>query len=89
MARAQEEKILRASVAHVTRLAFTESFPEVDRIELHILSSDFDGKLPPTEKPKPEQMSKDKFLLRSFDGSPLETQNPGPRLLCNHDDLSA
>ena len=76
MAQAQEEKILRASVAHVTRLAYTESFPDIDRIELFTLSSDFDGKLPPAEKPKPEQMSKDKFLLRSFDGSPLGTENP-------------
>jgi hypothetical protein len=73
---AQEEKALRSSVAHVTRLAFTESLPEADRIELFTLTMDVENKLPPDEKPKPDQMSKEKFLLRSFDGSPLETENP-------------
>lgn len=63
----QEEKALRSSVAEVTRLAFTESFPEVDRIELFRLRVS-DKSVPPKE-PNVEQMSKDKFLVRSFDGS--------------------
>ncbi len=63
----QEEKTLRSSVAEVTRLAFTESFPEVDRIELFRLRVS-DKSVPPKE-PNVEQMSKDKFLVRSFDGS--------------------
>ena len=66
----QEDKTLRSSVAEVTRLAFTESLPEVDRIELFRVVRDSDNSVPPKE-PNVEQMSKDKFLIRSFDGSVL------------------
>ena len=60
--------MLRSNVARVTRLAFSESLPEVDRIELFTLAVDWETKDAPN-KPVPEQMSKDRFLLRSFDGS--------------------
>lgn len=73
--RGQEERTLRSTVARVTRLAFTESLPEADRIELFILAVDWESKNPPA-KDDPEKQSKDRFLLRSFSGSLPETDNP-------------
>ncbi len=71
----QEEHILRSTVARVTRLAFTDSLPEADRIELYTLAVDWESSDPPP-KDDPQKQSKDRFLLRSFAGSLRDTENP-------------
>lgn len=71
----QEERILRSTVARMTRLAFTDSLPEADRVELFRLDVDWESSDPPPDVPS-EKQSKDRFLLRSFNGSIRDTENP-------------